>query len=278
MSQQRTSTLKYPFDIVEAKQRQDETATRTGLPVELSIELSDDVKMDFMLIPAGDFMMGSTENEEGRASDEDIHRVSITKHFYMSKHLCTQEQWQIITGNNPSYFTDKLLNPVEDVSWIDIEETLPTIQNYAPESMKVRLPTEAEWEYACRAGTSTPFNFGAVINTSQANFNGKYPYSNTPEGKYRKKTTRVHTFPANGWGLHDMHGNVWEWCADWYDEDFYLQCSCVDPVNSRGARSRVLRGGSWIGSAGDCRSAYRCSLYPDYKSYDVGVRLCVNLL
>lgn len=268
----------FPFEEAEAKRRQQETAEALGVPVELTVDLPNGVKMEFMLIPAGEFMMGSPENEQDRDRDESLHRVRITKPFYMAKYECTQEQWQAITGDNPSWFKDNQRNPVEEVSWNDINNTfLPAIQKHAPKGMTFRLPTEAQWEYACRAGTSTPFHFGATITTDQVNYDGNYPYGNAPEGEFREKTTPVGTFPANAWGLHDMHGNVWEWCQDWYANDFYSKSPTDDPENTKSGTFRVLRGGNWYLNAEPCRSAFRLGGDPHGGGSNHGFRLVLEL-
>ena len=137
----------------------------------------------------------------------------------------TQEQWQAVMGNNPSHFKGEKNLPVEKVSWDDCQEFIKKLRE--KDKKPYRLPTEAEWEYACRAGTTTPFHFGETISTDQANYNGNFTYGNGKKGVYRKKTTPVGSFPANAWGLHDMHGNVWQWCQDWYGD--YPQKDVVDP-------------------------------------------------
>ena len=137
------------------------------------------------------------------------------------------------------------------------------------------LPTEAEWEYACRAGTTTPFHFGETISTDQANYDGDHIYGNGKKGVYRKKTTPVGSFPANAWGLHDMHGNVWQWCQDWYGD--YPQKDVVDPQGPEKGQRRVLRGGSWDDIPQNCRSAFRGRYGPGHRLIDCGFRLCFCL-
>ena len=183
--------------------------------------------------------MGSPEGGRKRKSDNETqHKVTLTKGFYMGVHAVTQEQWQAVMGNNPSKFKGEKNLPVEQVSWDDCQEFIKKLRE--KDKKLYRLPTEAEWEYSCRAGTTTPFHFGETISTDQANYNGNFTYGNGKKGKYREKTTPVGSFPANAWGLHDMHGNVWQWCQDWYGD--YPQKDVVDPT---GTRKRQIPCAAW---------------------------------
>ena len=181
--------------------------------------------------------------------------MAIGKPFWMGKYEVTQAQWQAVMDRNPSYFKGEK-NPVGNVSWHEIQELLKKV-NARVKGGGFALPTEAQWEYACRAGTATPFHFGETISTDQANYNGYYPYGRGRKGVDRMKHMPVGSFPANAWGLHDMHGNGWEWCASPYAERY-------DGSESKAAdapgRLRPLRGGSWVNSAGHCRSAVRTAL------------------
>ena len=178
-------------------------------------------------------------------------------------------------GNNPSYFKGNDL-PVEEVSWNDAKEFIRKL-NRKEGTDKYRLPTEAEWEYACRAGTTTPFSTGDCISTDQANYNGNYPGSGCSKGVYREKTVAVGSFAPNAWGIYDMHGNVWEWCDDWYGD--YPASHATDPKGPSSGSVRVLRGGSWFIYASNIRSAYRYGDNPDFRSYpgrwisDIGFRI-----
>lgn len=172
-------------------------------------------------------------------------------------------------GANPSKFKGQQL-PVENVSWNDCQEFLKKINEMIPD-LNLRLPTEAEWEYACRAGTTTPFSFGENITPEQVNYDGNYPYADGKEGQYREKTVEVKSLPANPWGLYEMHGNVWEWCSDWYG--YYPSESAVDPIGPDKGEFRVLRGGSWIDNGGIVRSAYRDRFEPSSRVDFIGFRL-----
>jgi formylglycine-generating enzyme len=238
--------------------------------------------MKFVWIPPGSFMMGSPREEKEKESlgmDETQHKVTLTKGFYMGVHLVTQDQWQAVMGNNPSYFKDEKNLPVETVSWDDCQAFIKNLRE--KDKKPYRLPTEAEWEYSCRAGTKTPFHFGETISTDQASYNGnstddliRYPYGNWEKGK-RYKTTPVGSFPTNAWGLHDMHGNLCEWCQDWLGN--YPQNDVGDPQGPDAGQYRVLRGGSWLHHPRDCRSAYRLGHVPGYRILNFGFRLCISV-
>lgn len=205
----------------------------------------------FVWIPAGCFKMGSPSSEKDRRDNEGpVHKVCLDG-FWMGKYEVTQGEWKKIMGNNPSKFQKGDDYPVELVSWNDTQEFIKKINNRGADHF--RLPTEAEWEYACRAETTTPFHFGNTISAdTEANYDGNYPYGNGPKGKSRASTTPVGSFPANAFGLYDMHGNVMEWVEDWYDEKFYASsdASKKNPLCKNHASGvRVLRGGSWYGGA-----------------------------
>ena len=226
--------------------------------------------MKFVWIPPGNFMIGSPKEEKGRSSNETQHKVTLTKGFYMGVYTVTQEQWQAVMGNNPSEFKGKKNLPVETVSWDDCQEFIKKLRE--KEKNLYRLPTEAEWEYACRAGTTTPFHFGETISTDQANFNGTFIFGNVSKGVWRNKTTPVGSFPANSFGLHDMHGNVWQWCQDWLGD--WPQQDVVDPQGPEKGTYRVLRGGSWGENSELCRSATRGWHLPELRFKYYGLRVC----
>jgi formylglycine-generating enzyme required for sulfatase activity len=204
----------------------------------------------------------------------------------MGKYEVTQKEYQAVMGTNPSNFKGDNL-PVESVNWFDAvnycnarsrKEGLTPAYTVSGENVTwnrgangYRLPTEAEWEYACRAGTSTPFSTGSNITTSQANYDGNYPYNNNSNGPYREKTTNVGSFSPNAWGLYDMHGNVWEWCWDWYGD--YSAGAQTDPSGAAPGSYRVLRGGSWNFIAQYLRSAYRGLNSPSYRYNSYGFRV-----
>jgi len=240
---------KWPFDAAEARRRQVEASERLGLPVEKTVDLGDGVVMELVLIPAGSFKMGSPDNEAGRAGREGPgHRVRITRAFYIGKHEVTQEVWEKVMGNNPSNFKGAK-NPVECVSWDDCQEFLKKLNALGKERGQFRLPTEAEWEYACRAGTRTRFCSGDA-DAGLAD----YAWFDVNSGS---TTHPVGTKKPNAWGLFDCHGNVWEWCADWYEEAYYGKSPKDDPTGPAVGSARVLRGGAWNGNPGGCRSACR---------------------
>ena len=218
-------------------------------------------------------MMGSPKEEKKRQANETQHKVTLTKGFYMSVYTVTQEQWQAVMGNNPSVFKGEKNLPVDQVSWEDCQEFVKKLRE--KDKKAYRLPAEAEWEYACRAGTKTPFHFGETISTDQANYFGEAVYGDGKKGKYRGKTTPVGSFPANAWGLHDMPGNVWQWCEDRYAD--YPQKDVDDPQGAEKGDFRVLRGGSWIGDPWNCRSAFRRWYEPGYRFFNFGCRVCFCL-
>ncbi len=250
--------------------------------------------IEWASIPAGTFTMGNPTSE----ADETQHQVTLSA-FIMSKQEITVAQykafvdatgyvtdadkgtgidgsviwtgskfdfkagvnWKCDVNGKPRPVSDN--NPVIHVSWDDAVAFA--------EWMGCRLPTEAEWEYAARAGTTTPFNTGSNLTTSQANYNGNYPFKNNAKGIYREKTLPAGSFAPNAWGLYDMHGNVWEWCSDWYGD--YSTGAQTNPKGPSTGSFRVFRGGSWICNASKCRSAYRGSTNQGYRYHDIGFRL-----
>ncbi len=242
-----------------------------GSGKETSVDLGGGVKLELVWVEPGSFQMGSPSNESDRDDDETQHRVTLTKGYWMGKYEVTQRQWQQVMGSNPSSFKQSGLDaPVESVSWNDCQSFIKKV-NSRTSGDGFRLPTEAEWEYACRAGTTTPFHYGSRLDASMANFDGNYPYGGASKGEYRKKTTKVGSFRPNAFGLYDMHGNVWEWCQDWKDD--YPSGSATDPVGFSSGSSRVLRGGSWNDRARFCRSAFRFRSDPSFRYVTVGFRV-----
>lgn len=235
------------------------------------------IAMRFVLVPAGEFMMGSPETEARRNFDEGpAHRVRIKKPFYMGVTEVTQAQWTAVTGKNPSQFKGDDL-PVEHVSWEDAEEFIKKLSE--KEGRTYRFPTEAEWEYAARAGTTTPFYTGGTISAEQANYDGEYAYGSGRKGPFRRKTTPVAGFAPNPWGLYDVAGNVHEWCSDWYNAWYYEKSPSDDPAGGERTSSvtpKILRGGSFEDPPWVCRSAARHRDYPGYADDFYGLRLALE--
>lgn len=255
---------------------------------------------NFVLITGGTFEMGSPDTEAWRSKDETQHAVTVSD-FYMSMYEVTQIEYAEVMGNNPSNFSGDML-PVETVSWFDairycnarseLEDLTPV---YSIEGQTVtwdrsadgyRLPTEAEWEYACRAGTTTPFNTENSISAAEANYYGHYPYEiednyfsqdnlDTKPGEYRQTTVDVNNFSPNEWGLYNMHGNVGEWVWDYYGA--YSTAEQNNPTGAETGTLRVYRGGGWNDFAKNMRSAYRAAMAEDKGSFNIGIRLVRNV-
>jgi formylglycine-generating enzyme required for sulfatase activity len=241
------------------------------IPKEITIQIGEDVSMKLALIPAGKFMMGSPETEKGRRNEEVQHEVTISKPFYMGVTEVTQAQYEAVMGTNPSKFKGAT-NPVDTVSWNDAADFCKKLSEKTRHP--VRLPTEAEWEYACRAGTTTRFSFGdkdSVLG-DYAWYDGNSGGTTRPVGG---TTHPVGQKKPNAWGLYDMHGNVWEWCADWYGD--YPKAAATDPSGAASGAYRVLRGGSWSYNPISCRSALRHINNPDSGSRNDGFRVVVSV-
>ena len=234
-------------------------------------DLGNGVKLEMIAIPGGTFLMGSPENEAERQDYESPkHQVTVPS-FFMGKYPLTQAQYQAILGSNPSYFKGNN-RPVETVSWDDAVLFCQKLSQRTGKSY--RLPSEAEWEYACRAGTKTPFSFGDNITPDLVNYDGNYPYKSAPKGKYREQTTDVETFTPNSFGLYDMHGNVWEWCEDDWHENYINAPTDGSAWNSRsGNNTKTLRGGSWYRDARFCRAANRYGYSRDSRYDYYGFRV-----
>ncbi len=207
-------------------------------------------------IAPGSFTMGSPATEAGRDDDETPHRVTLSRGFWLADTACTQALWRAVMGENPSTF-EGADRPVEQVSWADVQQFIARLNERLP-GLAACLPTEAQWEYACRAGTRTPFSTGETITRAQANYDGK-------------ETVAVEALPCNDWGLYQMHGNVWEWCSDWYD--YYPARAVTDPPGPDSGEERVLRGGSWNYNPAEVRSASRAGRAPGYRDNSIGFRL-----
>ena len=256
-------------------------------PQILTETLPGNIKLEMVKIPAGSFLMGTEETEVIRLCKEyeidwfkcemPQHRVNL-KEFYLGKYPVTQEQYQAIMGSNPSDFKDNPKNPVEKVSWDDAQEFCQKLKDKTKKNY--RLPSEAEWEYACRAETTTAFYFGETISTDQVNYDGNYTFGKGKKGVYREKTTPVGSFPANKFGLYDLHGNVWEWCEDVWRENYENAPMDGSSWNENDSQStlRTLRGGSWRNYPRCCRSADRVRDFADDRGSGIGFRLAVFLL
>jgi len=274
---------------------QSEAATRLGVPKDLTLQLGGGVSMKLILIPSGEFLMGSPGSERERKRDEGPqHQVTISRPFYMGIYPVTQEQYAQVTRSNPSkhqtirgweagYVKDIMdknparhsgaRNPVDSVSWADAARFCEALSGRV--GKRVRLPSEAEWEYACRAGTATAFNTGQTLRPSQASYNDNY--DRRRGGGWPVETVPVGSFAPNAWGLHDMHGNVFEWCADWYDPEFYKASPAVDPQGPSSGSLRVLRGGAYLFPVRYSRSASRYNIAEGPAFDCIGFRVVVEV-
>ncbi|MDD1421218.1 bifunctional serine/threonine-protein kinase/formylglycine-generating enzyme family protein [Dolichospermum sp. ST_sed1] len=239
-------------------------------------DLGNGVTLEMVEIPGGTFIMGSPENQAGWLLDErPQHQVTVPS-FFMAKYELTQAQYQAIMGSNPSRFKGNN-RPVERVSW---NNAVAFCQRLSQKTQKnYRLPSEAEWEYACRAGTTTPFYFGESINPELVNYNGNYTYGSAPKGQYRQQTTDVGSFPPNAFGLYDMHGNVWEWCLDDYIGNYSDAPKDGNALTGQSGL-KMGRGGSWVNNPQYCRSASRNSYTRDERgnlNYLIGFRVACTV-
>jgi formylglycine-generating enzyme required for sulfatase activity len=248
---------------------------RIAFGQEVTVELTNSIGMKLVMIPKGTFIMGSPESEWGRLDNEVQHQVTLTRDFYLGVTEVTQAQYKDVMGENPSGHQDYLVQgdsssyPVEKVSWEDAVEFCRKLSDM-PEEKKAglvyRLPTEAEWEYACRAGSNTAFSFGDEAESLSEHgwFDENSNFGTRPVGELK----------PNSWGLYDMHGNVWEWCCDWYGG--YPKGAVSDPVGPQAGSFRVLRGGGWYYVAADCRSAFRYRRNPSFRHFNIGFRVALS--
>ena len=220
-------------------------------------------------IAPGEFVMGSPTDEPERSDTETQHHVILSRGLWLATTACTQGMWQAVMGENPSHFKGAE-RPVEQVSWEEVQAFIARLNERIP-GQAFRPPTEAEWEYACRAGTTTPFWFGGQITPEQVNYDGNHPYAGGAKGLHRGATVDVRSLPCNNWGLHEMHGNVWEWCADWYGA--YPGNTLIDPMGPITGENRVLRGGSWLNHGREARSAQRLANRPSDRIFNMGFRV-----
>jgi formylglycine-generating enzyme required for sulfatase activity len=269
-------------------------------------EITNSVGLKLARIPAGRFLMGSPREEKDRDKDEEQHDVEITKLFFLGVHEVTQKQFKTVMGYNPSFFStdgkgkagvdygsvkpaggkDKVKQlastddfPVENVSWEEAMAFLTKLSDLPEEKKngrKYRLPTEAEWGYACRGATGgdRPFHFGDSRSSTQANFDGNYPSGRADKGPSLERTNLVGSYKGpNKFGLMDMHGNVYEWCSDWFGSDYYGKSPKADPQGPSEGATRVIRGGSWSDSGRNCRAAFRCGKSPSFRHWYLGFRV-----
>ena len=239
-----------------------------------SISLDGDHTLDMLLIPGGAFQMGSSHLVGN--SDERPQHLVIVKSFMMSKFLVTQGQWKAIMGKLPPcrFKGDQL--PVDRVSWKDAFSFCRRLSGKA--GKEFRLPGEAQWEYACRAGTTTPFSFGETLTVEFANFNGEHTFGDEPRGYYRHTTTEGATFPPNAFGLYDMYGNLWEWCVDNWLDDYSSSPRDDRSYQDRRSLYRVARGGSWHEPPGLCRSASRLRVHQEEADEFMGFRVICDVI
>jgi formylglycine-generating enzyme required for sulfatase activity len=235
-----------------------------------SKHLSDDIDIEMVYVPGGSFIMGSNDYY----NEQPPHLVNISE-FHVSKYPITQAQYQLVMGKNPAFFQGGDLLPVENISWNDAGQFCQNLSDRT--GSKYRLLSESEWEYACRAGTNTPFLFGDAIAPRLANFSDGYIYREQSTTSYHRQTTAVGSFPANNFGLHDLHGNVWEWCQDLWHNNYQGSPTTGSVWDSGDSSCRVLRGGSWLSDPWFCRSTNRSYLSPESKNYSVGFRVVFSL-
>ncbi len=280
----RRETRDYALKFLSADQRPEPVGRENGwsLGKLLQRSITNSIGMALVYIPPGPLVMGSPPDETTRSSDEDQVNVVLTNGFYLGKYEVTQAEYQSVMGSNPSYFStsgsgkdrvtglDTTRLPVESVSWEDAVEFCRRLS--AREGKTYRLPTEAEWEYACRAGMTTPYSFGTSLNGDKANCDGNYPFGTTVKGTYLGRTSPIGSYQPNAFGVYDMHGNVWEWCQDVYTEQLP---GGRDPLVTSGGSNRVDRGGGWYFSAASCRSAYRSRDSPGNRDVTLGFRVAL---
>jgi formylglycine-generating enzyme required for sulfatase activity len=262
-------------------------------PVRPSKEVTNSLGMKLVFIPAGRFVMGSPGDEKGRQRCEGPqHEVQITRAFYLGAHAVTQGQYKKVMGSNPSHYSaggagkrkvrglDTRDFPVEMVSWNEAVKFCARLSALPAERRAgrvYRLPSEGEWEYACRAGTTTPFSFGKSANSTQANFDGNHPYGAAGPGPHLGRTTKVGSYKPNKFGLFDMHGNVYQWCSDWFKDDYYKESPRKDPRGPGLSVLRAMRGGCCHAIGGCCRAAYRSEGRPDSRYGVVGLRVACRI-
>ncbi|MEZ2250823.1 bifunctional serine/threonine-protein kinase/formylglycine-generating enzyme family protein [Microcoleus sp.] len=269
--QPKKQTQTFDFKVITVNNKGETIKTEPRQAEYFSENLGRGVTLEMVQIPGGTFMMGSPDNEQGRSDSESPqHRVTVPT-FFAGKYAITQAQWEAVMGNNPSDFKGEK-RPVENVSWDDAVKFCKKLSQTT--GKKYRLLSEAEWEYACRAGTTTPFHFGETITPELVNYEGNYPYAKASKGLYRQETTDVGSFPPNAFGLYDMHGNVWEWCSDkWHGN--YNGAPTDGSSWETGGSDRVRRGGSGHSNAVYCRGADRNWGSVGNRNWFIGFRVAL---
>jgi formylglycine-generating enzyme required for sulfatase activity len=267
-------TAKDGVSAADVRRAQEAWVKHLGYKVEKTIEVGGGVKMTFVLVPPGKFRMGSPEDEKEREKGELLHEVTLTEPFYLGKTEVTQAQYEALGVENPSKFrgADR---PVEMVSWTEARDWAEKLTKKRGDKHLYRLPTEAEWEYACRGARSSsqPFGIGDgdALSSLEANFDGNFSYGGADKGKFLEASCAVGSYRANAFGLHDMHGIVWEWCQDWYGP--YPRDAVTNPTGPEEGSDRVYRGGCWGSDGGLCRAALRRYTEPGDRSFSCGFRL-----
>ena len=265
-----------PTNAQEAQKLQKDKAAELNIAVEKTVTIDENITMEFVFIPPGKFHMGSPRDIAKSENDErPLHQVNITKGFYMGKYEVTQKQYLAVMKfhKGMKFVGDQL--PVNNLEWYQAGTFIEKISQKT--KLKFRLPTEAEWEYACRAGTETAFYTGKTISPDQANYDCDKTYMGGPQGSPYKETREVGSYPANPFGLYDMSGNVWEWCSDWYDNDYYKFCDENDPQGPNRGGNKIIRGGSWSDGPDTLRSADRKGRDPKSDRDGIGFRVVLEL-
>ena len=261
----------HTFEMVSVDSNGEIIDRQPGAASCLTESLGDDIDLDLVLIPSGTFMMGDDRHHQ---DEQPIHQVTVPS-FYIGKYPITQAQYRFVMGENQGDAVG-IDYPIEKINWHDAIEFCHKLSQQTGKHYS--LPSEAQWEYACRAGTTTSFHFGDTITPDLANYNGDYPYGGAAKGENRAQATPVGSFPANAFGLYDMHGNVWEWCLDAYQPSYQgapIDGSAV-ATSVTDAGKRVMRGGAWDYVARGCRSAVRCSLDAGIRVGGCGLRVVVQ--
>ena len=273
--------LPWSFGAKEAARRQDETAKALKVLKEIDLDLGNKVSMKLVLIPAGRFIMGSSKDEKDYQPGEGPpHEVTINRPFYMGIDTVTRDQYEQVMGKTPTRFVGGInlgkTNPITSVSWEDAVKFCETVSQKTGKI--VSLPTEAQWEWACRAGTTTTFFTGDTISTLDATYLGHTVYDGRQRGAWSGKTLPVGSFKPNAFGLRDMQGYIWQWCSDWFDIAYYVNSPKTDPEGPNERKeSRILRGGALSSLPLDCRSARRFGYPPTVRYGDIGFRVAVSL-